>query len=352
MRATHVVVARSASSPSIAIRPGSRRALGRIAPSLIALAAHGQIGYGAARASKRNSVPYIGTRADRVSRRERTPSADDGLQSTSLGKGLSLLTVLSLADEPLGLSEIARRSGYTKSTTFRLLGVLTAFGAVDRRADGTYEIGLRLFELGRHGAARRAFQSSALEELERLRDQTNETSHLAIRIDDEIMYLEVVESTNAIKMSSAIGRRNPLYCTALGKALLAFGDRESAEGYIERHSLVAHTKYTVTDRGALRRQLDEIGRQGYAVDNQELELELTCIAVPVLVQDQAVAAVSVSGPVRRFDRQRWPEIAAAATETARRIGLMFEAHGSPFPTTLSDIATMPGQPARPATSPA
>ncbi|XVV15124.1 IclR family transcriptional regulator [Actinoplanes sp. CA-131856] len=172
------------------------------------------------------------------------------------------------------LSEITRRSGLPKSTTHRILTMLVELDAVEREGD-FYWVGLRMFTMGALSVDA-SVRDVALPHLERLRRLTRQTVHLAVLHDDEVVYLEKLPSLASPNTPALVGGRLPAQRTGVGKALLAFG-RSSPP----------------TDP-ALAARLHAVRRSGVAYDHQEAASGLSCVAVPVLDADRAIAAVSVA----------------------------------------------------------
>ena len=236
------------------------------------------------------------------------------------------MRALAATNHTAGVSQLSRTTGYPKSTVHRLLTDMTEFGVVRQVDDGQYEIGILLFELGSRARMGFDLRVIAMPHLQHLRDETGETAHLGVRadetlhdIDGAVIYIEKVESAQAIRMSSEMGRRNPLYCTSLGKVLLAFSEQELVERFLSEAVLLPRTPNTITDRRRLRAELAQVKRQGFAVDDEELELGLRCIAVPVLAKGRVVAAVSIAGPTTRVHADSISRLAGAVTEAAARI---------------------------------
>lgn len=247
---------------------------------------------------------------------ERVTGADADI-GTSVGKALALLSAFG-SDDALGVTELARRTGLSKSTAHRLLAVLEQWSLVDRQGS-RYCLGTRLFELGHQVPHRRApsLRDVALPYLEDLYELTHETVHLAVIDRTDVLYVEKLYGHNYATSPSKVGGRIPAYCAGLGKAILAFSSPALVRQVIAE-GLRARTPYTIVVPSLLIDELREIRRQGVAFDREEVTLGLTCIAAPVLdVAGNAVAAVSVSGATRRFDPR---SIARAVREAADAIG--------------------------------
>ncbi len=145
-------------------------------------------------------------------------------------------------------------------------------------------------------------RKEALPELEKIRDLTSETVHLGILDQMEVVYLEKLQGLHAIGlMSSRVGGRSPAQCTGLGKAMLAYQDQEKVRAYFKERGMKEYTEKTITDVDALIDHLDQIRDQGYAIDDEEHENGVHCVAVPIFdFSGSVVAAISISGPSERL----------------------------------------------------
>src|SRR5215469_7423835 len=161
------------------------------------------------------------------------------------------------ADGPdLSLSEIAEKLELHKSTAHRLTMVLERHNLIERNSvTGRYRLGLKLFELGTRAVARLDLRERARPVLERLVLETSETVHLCILDDAEVVYLDKVEPERSVRMASSVGRRNPAYCTAVGKAILAYLPEPQVEAIVRKHGLKAVTANTITSFLDLKTEL-------------------------------------------------------------------------------------------------
>lgn len=214
---------------------------------------------------------------------------------TSVERAMALLFAFG-GGESIGVTELARRTSMPKSTAHRLLSLLESRGLVAR--DGVdYALGLSLFELGSrvpigpHGRLRDA----ALPFLEDLYGRTQGTVHLAVLAGAEVLYIEKLCGHDPVSSPSRVGLRLPGYCSAVGKALIAHSPRSVVEAVLRR-GLEPRTRYTIVRPPVFLRELDAIRGTGTALDREEMELGLECVAAPVLNdRGRAVAAISVSG---------------------------------------------------------
>lgn len=258
----------------------------------------------------------------------RTPAAPD--QQTAVDKALVLLKSLAEEDREIGVSELARRAGLTKSTAFRLLGILRRNDLVER-VGSNYRLGTQLIDIGNRvcGPTPLLLQERLLPYLADLYELTHETVHLAVLRGTEIVYVNKIHGHRAARSPSRIGARLPAYCTGVGKALLAF-DHDATEAAVAA-GLSARTEYTLTDPGSFRADLGRIRQDGIAYDRQEAVLGLTCVAVPILgPAGRPVAALSVAGADHRFDPARFaPALRRVAYAATRVVTAAKSRHTAP-----------------------
>lgn len=223
----------------------------------------------------------------------------------SVDRALSIMEVLSDYSEGLGITEISSRINLHKSTVHRLLATLIHMGyVVQDPISNKYQITLKLFELGNKRLESMDLFTVAKPFLKELMAKTNEVIHLVIRDGNEIVYIDKVESNNTIRMVSRIGKRSPMYCTAVGKAILAQLPEEEAKKVWNNTNIVEFTKYTITEWDHMKKELSLIRQNGYAVDEQENELGVRCVGAVILNHSEEVAgAISISGPAIRVKKE-------------------------------------------------
>ncbi len=223
----------------------------------------------------------------------------------------------------VGVRELAEYLGINKSSTHRLLTTLERHGYVAQDPiTGKYQLGMRVFEAGATVFNQMSLRVVARPHLERLAESSGEVVHLAVVNGDQCVYVDKVEGPLAIPMASQLGWRKPLYCTGVGKALLAYQPDYRVAQFLREQQLRALTPSTITDPDRLRAELQEIRALGLAHDREEIEVGLRCVAAPVLgANGQVVAAVSVAGPAERYSEDRLPGLGemvrAAAAAIAR-----------------------------------
>ena len=228
-----------------------------------------------------------------------------GLKS-SVHKTFAILEYFTVQKPEWGVTELAAEIGSNKSTVYRFLADLCQVGVLYKHpSTEKYSLGLKLFELGNRVELRSAFVDKTHPELIAVAGRITETVHIAVLKKQRVYYVDKVESPQGLKISSHIGSFNPAYATALGKILLAFlaenVKEQTVQAIMEGQAPVAFTENTITDRAALFAELRKIRKNGFAIDRQEFELGLICVAVPIFNQkNEVVASLSASGPANRF----------------------------------------------------
>lgn len=234
---------------------------------------------------------------------------------------MAMLDALAADGPDLSLGEIAEKLDLHKSTAHRLIMVMERHNLIERNSvTGRYRLGLKLFELGTKAVARLDLRARARQVLERLVLETSETVHLCILDDAEVVYLDKVEPERSVRMASSVGRRNPAYCTAVGKAILAYLPEAQVEAIVRKHGLKAVTTNTITSFLDLKSELAKIREQGYSVDNEEIEEGVRCVGS--VVRDFSggpVAAISVSAPAFRLTQQKVKSVSLPVMAAAHAI---------------------------------
>lgn len=222
----------------------------------------------------------------------------------SVDRALSLLGTFLLHDGDLSASEISKAAGLDPSTVFRMLLTLERHGFLEQvRPSGRYRLGATCLELGSRFLKNNDIRARSIDILEHLRNEFGETVHLTILQGNEVVYLEKLAGLHPIGlMSSRVGDRNPAHCTGVGKALLAYVSDEELLARYSSRKLPRFTEHTITDLGVLRAELARVRTEGFAVDQEEHEPGVKCVAVPTFNHKGIVAAMSVSGPVERMDQ--------------------------------------------------
>ncbi len=224
------------------------------------------------------------------------------------------------------LPELSSAMKLHKTTTHRIAQMLESRGLLRRGPESNrYRLGLHLYDLGCHALDNLNIREEARPVMTHIAFEVGETVHLALRDRAEVLYIERVEAQRSLTMGSKLGARNPVYCTALGKAMLAFSSDAEVDQILAGCRMEARTKNTITSILSLKRELERIRDRGYAIDDEEIEDGIRCISAPILnPESHAVAAISVSGPSSRITPGRFQligkTILKAAQELSTRIG--------------------------------
>ena len=238
-----------------------------------------------------------------------------------LNKTFSILEILLKHDSAMNMTEISEKLGLYPSTIHRILDTLKYWGYVEQNTNTQkYQLGLKLLELGMAKLHQIDLVREVTPYLKALVKQYNETVHLGVLEEGEVLYLAKEESSQTIRMISYIGKRAPLHCTALGKVLLAYMSEEERKEILEEKELPRLTKNTITDKGELEKELDKIREQDFALDREENEKDVRCIGAPIRnYKGKVIAAISISSPIFRIDKNVENNLKEALIKTTNKI---------------------------------
>ncbi|MBD8847889.1 IclR family transcriptional regulator [Priestia megaterium] len=219
----------------------------------------------------------------------------------SVDRALAILGIVSQHNQ-IGITDICKSLDLNKTTVYRLLSTLMNNGYIEQvKGSNKYRCTFKLFEMGNKRIQDLDLLEEAKPALEKLADLTKETVHLVVEEGTEIVYIHKVESTNTIRMHTWVGKKNPMYRTAVGKAILAFSDKEKAIDIWNKSEIVQNTPYTITNLDDFLEQLVLVRKNGYAIDNEETEIGIRCVAAPILdFSKNVIGALSISIPTIRF----------------------------------------------------
>src|SRR5665648_556870 len=238
-----------------------------------------------------------------------------------LDKTFSILDILLQHGSTMHMTEIAKKLGFYPSTTHRILDTLKHWGYVEQDPKSQkYRLGLKLLALGMAKLHQMDLVKEATPYLKDLVNQCNETVHLGVLEEGEVLYLAKEESSQTIRMISYVGKRAPLHCTSLGKVLLAYLSAEERKKILGEKVLPRLTENTITDKGELEKELSKVREQGFALDREENEKDVRCIAAPIRnYQGEVIAALSISSPIFRIDKNVQNNLKEALVETSEKI---------------------------------
>jgi DNA-binding IclR family transcriptional regulator len=251
---------------------------------------------------------------------------------SSVSTAMRLLKAFSEDEVAIGISALAKRLGVAKSTAHRLAVTLVAEGLLEQEPDsGKYRLGVALFRLGALVRRRMEVSNEARPYLYALRETINESVHLAILDGVEIMYVYHLECTHAIRSRSDLGMRKLAHATAEGQAILAFQPPEVIERIIAG-GLRGYTPKTVTSADRFLKALAAVRQRGCAIEDEESEIGMACVAAPIRDDTGAVvAALGIAGPVTRLSKKTVagvvPHVIATADQVSARLGYRAKAMG-------------------------
>jgi IclR family acetate operon transcriptional repressor len=255
------------------------------------------------------------------------PPARDPYLLGSLHKGLEVIDCFA-RQETWSLAELAATLRQSKPTIFRILHTLEGFGYLAKdAATGRYALGMRFHTLGSAAVRHEQLRWQALAPLQDLARETGETVHVGILYDGEAICVQAVDGTRLVRMHAFVGKRTPAHASALGKVLLAHVPDGEIDALIASRGLAKFTRHTLTDGAALREALHRVRAQGWALDDEEMELGLRCMGAPITDHSgRPCASVAISAPASRLDTARIEALVPLVKATALRISRML---GSP-----------------------
>ncbi len=239
---------------------------------------------------------------------------------SSVGAAVRLLKCFSEGEAEIGVTTLSRRLGVAKSTVYRLASTLVAEGMLEQnRENDKYRLGLALFGLGALVRQRMNVSTEARPHIFALREATNETVHLAVPEGAQIIYVYDLESTQAIRQRANLGERKPAFCSAEGRAMLAFADPADVEAALGA-GLAPRTPRTDTNPRSLRKALEQVRALGYALEDEQSETGMRSLAAPIRdAEGRVVAAVGIAGPMQRLDDAAIARFAPLVVQTANVI---------------------------------
>lgn len=251
--------------------------------------------------------------------------------ATTVRKALRILEVLG-ESQTLNPVELSTRLGLTLSNVHRLLATLAQMGYVEKGPDSRFRLSLKVFALGNSVSLRNMLADVAYPHMAQLAKICQENVNLGIIFDEKVLYIEKIESNQILRLDQPVGRTDPLYCTGLGKVLLAGLSESELDKYLKTVDLLPLTKNTITEPEKLKRHIRKIRRQGFATDFEELSEGIHCLAAPIRSPTNKItAALSISAPSVRMPRKKTDlfkdEIIAASERISKELsGIRNGAH--------------------------
>lgn len=240
----------------------------------------------------------------------------------TLKKALDILECFSVTTPELGISEISDRLGLYKSNVHNIITTFEQCGYIEKNEEtGKYRLSTKILELSYIINTNMGLHNAIHPPMSALSSEVNEVVYFAVPKGSRILYLEGVYPVNSFSARSMVGETAEMYCTSIGKAILAYLQPDQAIRAISEQSMQRHTPTTITDRTALLDELDITRKRGYSIDNMEHEFGIMCVGVPVFKRDGSlVGAMSISGPSLRMEN-RIEEYAEKLHSFSQRISL-------------------------------
>lgn len=232
-------------------------------------------------------------------------------------RALEVLQCFTSQTPELTMSQISERIGINKSTVHRLLSTLEGKRFVERDPiTGLYRPGLRLLQMASLALEHNNLRRLAAPFLQRLCSECRENVNLALLDGADVVYVDVIEGSQRVKLAAVPGQRLPAFCTASGKAILAFLPEERVRHVLER-GMPQYTRATLTSFEGFFEDIEQIRKRGFAISDQEFEEGINAIAAPIC--NQPIASISIAGPAYRLTRERMLELGPSLLATARDI---------------------------------
>ncbi|MFD2705795.1 IclR family transcriptional regulator [Salibacterium lacus] len=244
----------------------------------------------------------------------------------SVDRALQILDLFDDDETELKITDISERLHLHKSTVHSLLKTLEKHQYIEQAGEsGRYALGMKLFERGNHVIRSRDLRSAAQDSLYELSRAVRQTVHLVIQDGHEGVYIDKVEQPSAVVFYSRVGRRVPLHCSGVGKALIAFCPDDEIDALLEDYVFTRRTERTITSSSAFRKEIQNVREQGYAEDKEENEPGVRCAAVPIRDHTGRVtAAISMSTLTMRTDEDTMggciEKLKETAMDVSRKLG--------------------------------
>lgn len=242
-------------------------------------------------------------------------------------KALRVLELVAEQGQYVSLHTICKSSGIPKTTTFRYLQTLVQAGFLDHdRVRDRYSVGHRFRSIAEADTSLNRLRQIARPYMQGLLDSFDETVNLAVAAENQVVYIDIVDSTRPLRIQARIGARHPMHSTALGKAMLAYMPSAERQAYFD-HPLTEMTGRTMLEQQEIERQLRQIVKTGYSTETGENEDEAMCIGAPILdTENYPIAAISISAPLHRMSREKAVEVGAVVASAAQAVSIRMGAN--------------------------
>ena len=246
------------------------------------------------------------------------------LQNGSVLKTFQILDCFSLDEPMLRVRDICKKTCMNRSTVIRFMNSLIETGIIEKHDERFYKLGIKLFELGIKVDVPSSLAVKAHHYLKMLADSVQESAHMVIRDKVEVLYILKEESSQSIRIATSLGSKMPMYCTGVGKGILAFMDEDYMSVYYRYQKLKKRTKNTLTNKKKLNLELASIRKSFISIDNEEFADHLYCVATPVFDSNEnPIGAISVSGLKDRIISKKnviYDEVLESGKSITKEIG--------------------------------
>ncbi|GAA0742268.1 IclR family transcriptional regulator [Clostridium oceanicum] len=219
-------------------------------------------------------------------------------------------------NEKVRLNELTKEFKLAKTTIFGILSTLEYKDMVYKDENSNYYLGIKNYTYGKIYERNFDLKEIIHPFLEKLAKKYNETVHMAMEENEQVLYVDRVKSSHAVRLASNIGGYDSLYCSAIGKLILAYKSQCQIDDYINKTDFKKRAPNTITEALKLKAELENIKSKGLSIDNEELEQGLICVAAPIFTNSKFTAAISISGPTNRIDKEMFSNM----TEDINKIG--------------------------------
>ncbi len=239
----------------------------------------------------------------------------------SVVRGFNIVDTIAGAEEEIGAQQISTMVGLHISTVFRFLQTLVQNGVIEQNPQtGKYRLSLKLLAWGMQVLRQMDLRRDAIPLLRELNEKTRETVHMSVYDRDAAIYIEKLESPTPLRGFSEVGKGAPLHCTGVGKVLMAALSDRKLTDLLKRYTLKRFTPNTITQATPMKRELARIRAQSFAIDNEEHEPGIRCVAAPIRNHTgNVIASISIAGRTTSVTPARVPELIHTVQETAQKI---------------------------------
>lgn len=240
----------------------------------------------------------------------------------ALEKGMAILEMLASSKDPLGVTEIFEQNGLPKSSIFTILNVLENLGYVMKTEEGKYHLTLKLYNVGLERLTKLDIRQAARPEMEWIAANMKFTVHLAILENDKALYIDKINGPGFVQFSTHIGQTQMLHNSAVGKMLAAYLKEEQLVQAIEKHGMPKTTEHTMTSFEAFKQFLKSVREKGYAIEDEEGEVGIRCIAVPIIDhKGNSIASLGITALRNELPSISFDDLGKLLQEKARNISV-------------------------------